>query len=338
MKNTITVSISVLALAASADAFALNYTGGSAQFAGGFSPSNAPHGGFGGGSCTASRTPVIFVHGNGDEAKNWDYPTSTGVASVYDTFRAAGYNDCELFGINYLSATERSLPQYNYHDSSTAQTIRDFIADVKAYTGKSQVDVIGHSLGVTVALHGIDYGNQWSSIRRFIAISGALRGLASCYYVGPANAYATTCGAQNYYSSNIFGLHPGLWYAPNPRMANNGFRDRPGGQTAKFYAIHAGYHDQVLCSTTTSYSGCYQTALFDSWSNVRSQLNVGNGSTAAQYDYDFSDWSAFNLGGGDSDGVGHFRSKNNTGKVQLNMLTTSCTGTGCCSGYGDTCN
>lgn len=72
---------------------ALSYQGASHQFAGGFSPSNAPDGGFGGGSCTASRVPVVFVHGNGDKARNWDYPSSTGVASVYDTFKAAGYND-----------------------------------------------------------------------------------------------------------------------------------------------------------------------------------------------------------------------------------------------------
>ena len=202
--------------------------------------------------------------------------------------------------------------------------IRDFIQAVKAYTGKSQVDVIGHSLGVTTALHGIDYGNLWPSVRRFIAISGAMRGLASCYYVGNANAYATTCGSQNYWDSNVFGLHPSAWYAYNPRMANGGFRDRPAGQSTLFYSIHAGYNDQVLCSTTTSYYGCWQTALFDSWSNVKAQLDVGHGSTAASYDYDFSDWSYYNLGGGDSDGVGHFRSKNNTGEIQLNMLTSSC--------------
>ena len=60
---------------------ALTYTGGANQFAGGFSPANAPYGGFGGGACTAVKTPIVFLHGNGDEAKNWDYPSSTGAAS-----------------------------------------------------------------------------------------------------------------------------------------------------------------------------------------------------------------------------------------------------------------
>jgi hypothetical protein len=46
--------IALLALAGTLPAAALDYAGGSNQFAGGFSPSNAPYGGFGGGSCTGT--------------------------------------------------------------------------------------------------------------------------------------------------------------------------------------------------------------------------------------------------------------------------------------------
>ncbi|MEL6544978.1 MAG: lipase [Myxococcota bacterium] len=306
-------------------AFALDYNAGDFQFAGGFSPSNAPHGGFGGGNCVATRTPVIYLHGNADVAANWDFPSSTGVASAYDTFKAAGYNDCELFGLNYLSPTERTLPQFNYHTPGLADTIRDFILDVRAYTGSSQVDIIGHSLGVTVGLHGIDYGNLWSSIRRFISIAGAMRGLESCRFTGYANPAAPTCGSQNFFNSNIFGLHPSVWYASNPRMANGGFRDRPAGQSARFYTISAGSRDQFLCPLGVA-SSCSNTARFDSWSSVRAQLNVGYGSLPTPTN-----------AGGDTDGVGHFRAKNNTGEIQVDMLTTSCTGTSCCSSYTDVC-
>lgn len=334
----VALAVAVLLLLAATPAAAVTYTGSDSQFAGGFSPSNAPWGGFGGGSCTASRTPVVFLHGNGDTAQNWDYPPSTGGDSVYEAFRAAGYNDCELFGLNYLSPSERSLPQLNYHDPETADRVRDFILDVLAYTGRSQVDVVAHSLGVTVAIHGIDYGNLWSKVRRFVGISGGLRGLASCYYVGYANPAATTCGSQNVFNSNIFGFYPHSWYSWNPNMGNGGYRDKPGGKATRFYTLHAGYRDQVACSTASYYSGCYTTALFDSSSSVKAQLDVGAGSTAAQIDFDFSDWSPYNLGGGDSDGVGHFRAKNNTGVIQVNMLTTGCTGTACCAGYGGACS
>src|SRR3954463_16091082 len=191
-----------------APAAALTYTGGANQFAGGFSPSNAPYGGFGGGSCTATHTPIVFLHGNGDEAKNWDYPPSTGVLSVYDEFKNAGYNDCELFGLTWLSSSERGAPQLNYHNPTKAAMVRDFINAVKAYTGKSQVDVIAHSMGVTVAIHALDYGNLWGSVRKFIAISGGLRGLASCYWAGYATPAVTTCGSQNVFDSNVFGFFP----------------------------------------------------------------------------------------------------------------------------------
>jgi pimeloyl-ACP methyl ester carboxylesterase len=316
---------------------ALDHSGGSTQFGGGFAPGNAPYGGFGGGPCTASRTPIVFIHGNGDEAKNWDYPSATGVASVYDSFIAAGYRACELFGVNWLSASERDAPQYNYHKLSKAQMIQDFIWDVLDYTGAGQVDVVGHSLGVTAALHAVDQGRMWPKIRRFIGVSGGMRGLTACYSVGNANALAPTCGSQNYYDSNIFGFYPHGLYTWNPRMGEGGFRDYPSGKSTRFYSLRAGYNDQVLCSTAGYMTGCASSALFDSYSGVRAQLDVGHGSTAANLDYDLSDWTIFNAGGGDIDGVGHFRARNNTGKIQVNMLTTECTGTACCSGYGARC-
>lgn len=316
---------------------ALDYQAGSNQFAGGFQPSNAPWGGFGGGSCTASRTPVVFLHGNGDEARNWDFPTSTGTPSVYDQFRASGYNDCELFGINWLSSSERANPNLNYHRPSRADLIADFLWDVRAYTGAGQVDMVAHSLGATMGLYAIEEGNLWSSTRRFVSIAGGLRGLAACTWVGNANPIATTCGSQNAFDSRIFGLYPHSWWTWNPRMGNGGFRDDPAGKSTLFYSLGADIHDQVLCGTASFVSGCGGSARFDSRSNVRSQLDVGYGTSAVGLDFDLSDWTIFNLAGGDDDGVGHFRAKNNTGKIQVNMLTTTCTGTGCCSGYGDVC-
>ena len=327
----------LLAAVFASPGLALDYQGGSFQFGGGFNPGNAPYGGFGGGSCSAVKTPIVFLHGNGDEAKNWDYPSSTGVRSVYDEFKNAGYTDCELFGITWLSSSERSAPQNNYHKPAKAAMVRDFINAVKSYTGKSQVDVIGHSMGMTVGIHGIDYGSLWGSVRKFIGISGGVRGLASCWWMGYANPWATTCGSQNVFDSNIFGFFPHISPAWNPKMGDGGYRDKPSGKTTQFYTIRAGYHDQIACSTASYYTGCGDTAKLDSYTNVKAQLMVGRGSTAAQYDYDFSDWTIFNTGGGDSDGVGHFRARNNTGVIQRNMITGSCTGTGCCSGYGYTC-
>ncbi|MEM7586155.1 MAG: lipase [Acidobacteriota bacterium] len=335
MKRTMLLTV-VLTLTAQA-ALALDFNGGSNQFAGGFAPSNAAWGGFGGGSCTASRTPVIFIHGNGDQAKSFDAPTSTGVASAYDTFKAAGYNDCELFGITWLSPTEASLPQLNYHQPAKADVIADFIWDVKAYTGASQVDVIAHSLGVTMSLFAVDDAGLWSSLRRFIGIAGGMRGLTTCYAVGNANPAAPTCGSQNVFNSDIFGLYPHSWWTWNPRLGNGGFRDDPAGKSTWFYTLSADIHDEVLCGLASVIASCGTTARFDSRSNVKSQLDVGHGTPAFGFDFDFSDWSLFNVLGGDADGVGHYRALTQTGQIQVNMLTTSCSGAGCCSGYTEPC-
>jgi pimeloyl-ACP methyl ester carboxylesterase len=338
MRRSLSVLFTIGMLAVAGHAHALNYQGGANQFAGGFSPSYAPFGGFGGGSCSTSRVPVVFIHGNGDEAKNWDYPASTGVPSVYDTLRANGYNDCELFGITWLSSSERESPQYNYHKPAKAEMVGDFIRDVLAYTGSSKVDIVGHSLGVTVALHALKYEGLWSKVRRFVGIAGGMRGLTACYSVGYANPAAPTCGSENIYNSDIFGFYPHSAFVWNWHLADGGFRDEPGRRTGvSFYSIRAGYHDQILCSTAGYMTGCDTSALFDSYSNVRAQLNVGHGSTAAQLDFDLSDWSIYKAGGGDLDGVGHFRARNNTGRILLNMLTSTCTGTQCCSGYGASC-
>ncbi|MEM8963615.1 MAG: lipase [Acidobacteriota bacterium] len=334
MERFLFITVCLFLVAGSAGALDVN--GGSQQFAGGFAP-YAPYGGFGGGSCMASKTPVVFIHGNGDQATSFDLPNSTGAPSVYEAFRAAGYNDCELFGITWLSSTERLTPQLNYHRPSKADLIADFLWDVKAYTGSSQVDVIGHSLGVTMSLFAVEEGGLWSSLRRFIGIAGGMRGLATCFYVGNANPSAPTCGSQNVFDPDIFGLYPHSWWTWNPRLGNGGFRDEPAGRSTLFYTLSADIHDEVLCGLASPYSGCGATARFDGYSNVEAQLDVGFGTPAYGLDFDFTDWSVFNVLGGDADGVGHYRALGNTGQIQVNMLTTSCTGTGCCAGYGDPC-
>ena len=91
------------------------------QYAGGFEP-KIGYGGFGGGACTTTKTPVVFVHGNGDRAINWASPVIGTVEghvppkrSAYDEFRRQGYNDCELFGVTYLSPGEQENAGGHYH-------------------------------------------------------------------------------------------------------------------------------------------------------------------------------------------------------------------------------
>lgn len=318
------------------------------QYGGTFSP-GVGYGGFGGGSCTATKTPVIFIHGNGDNAISLDMPPgnvtgyTTPPRSAYAELKARGYNDCELFGVTYLSSSEQGSAQYNYHSSSKYSILKTFIDKVKAYTGKSQVDIVSHSMGSSMALATLQYYGNWSSVRKFINISGGLRGLYSCYYTGYANSYAPTCGSQNIFNSYTFGFFPegyyyGTWVSNSwtGTGTTKSLRQMPQNHTSvSFYTLSAGFKDQIGCSTASFWAGCDQTAKFSSTTtNVKAQLNVGAGSDATQLNWDWASGSPYNQGGGDgSNGVGHFRAKNNTGTIIQRMLLTTCTGTDCAADY-----
>lgn len=313
--------------------------GPTTQYAGGFNPGTG-YGGFGGGDCTATRTPVIFIHGNGDQAVNWDSPIDEAVPgfpppprSLYDEFKAQGYNDCELFGVTYLNSEEQAEPEDNFHRPKKFRIIQDFIAAVKAYTGEEQVDLVTHSLGVSMSLAALKYHDAWGSVRRFVNIAGGIRGLNSCLYVGPANPLVPTCGSENIFDPFIFGFYP--YYN---RWTGTGIgyslREAPARHPeVAFYTLHAGRHDGIHCATLRGFSDCAKGALFEASPNVRAQLNVGAGSTARRIDFDFSDWSPWNLLAGDTDGVGHFKARNNTGQIIHTMLTTDCQGLGCKGPY-----
>src|SRR5690606_28547770 len=118
---------------------------------------------------------------------------STPAQSPYAAFKAAGYNDCELFGITWLSASERASPQGNYHKPATYQTLKTFIDKVRAYTGKAQVDIVAHSLGSSMAMAMIQKHAYQASVRRFINIAGGIRGLQTCRLTGYQSALAPTC-------------------------------------------------------------------------------------------------------------------------------------------------
>jgi pimeloyl-ACP methyl ester carboxylesterase len=334
------------AKALSCGSFAYPYCQGSqTQFAGGFAP-GVGSGGFGGGSCTATRTPIVFVHGNGDSAIGWASPANTAPSgyaapgqSVYDYFKAQGYNDCELFGVTYLDSSERGTPALNYHSSAKYAIIKTFIDKVKLYTGKTQVDVVAHSLGTSMALATLKTYGNWSSVRRFVNIAGGVRGLNACLYTGYANAYATTCGSENLFNSSVFGFYPdsGVYGYGNNRWTgagSSGLRNLPAvGATVQFYTIGAGQQDQIHCSTAAGWSSCAAGPTFTARSNVVAQINIGAGSTAAAIDMNLSDNLWTNANGGDTNGVGHFKARNNSATIIHRMLTTTCAGLSCASAY-----
>src|SRR3954471_24056051 len=133
------------------------------------------------------------------------------------------------------------------------------------------------------------------------------------------------------------------WTRAGPSHRSGSLQTRPSNHSLRhapqkhpsviFYTLSAGQNDEIHCTTVQGRDGCDKGALFDKASNVKAQLNLGAGTPASQVHLNFSDGSLFNQMGGDTDGVGHFKVKNNSGQILYTMLHTTCEGLVCKGGY-----
>jgi triacylglycerol lipase len=159
--------------------------------------------------------PVIFIHGNSDKALG-DVFGQTGWTASVNYFKSNGYKGAELYGFTWGPANAL-LSAEQCHSYTYLSQIRAFILAVKQYTGAEKVDIIGHSMGVTLARKAIKGGNCFDEITgtyknlgsplttivdAFVGIAGANKGLVSCYVIGGATK---TC-------DNTTGLYPGYLF------------------------------------------------------------------------------------------------------------------------------
>ncbi|MBX7220158.1 MAG: lipase [Blastocatellia bacterium] len=166
---------------------------------------------------TVVNQPVIFIHGNSDKAVG-STAGQTGWTASIDYFLAQGYKTSEVYATTWGPA-DPLLSPYQYHSKTYLTKIRAFIQAVKAYTGATKVDVVCHSMGVTLARKAIKGGSAndaleggaynlgsslTSSVDTFVGIAGANWGLTSCYQT---NGSTPTCAVTN-------GLYPGYYYGP----------------------------------------------------------------------------------------------------------------------------
>lgn len=183
-----------------------------------------PLGGFGGihAGAPLKHTPVIFVHGNQADAENWFL--------VADEFKSlAGYTDQELYALSYNglengyagmptcctpsprseSYWQGTNPPFDAfccnggHGASDDPNVPDlyaFVRAVQAYTGSQQVDIVAHSLGVTITRRMLDLHPELrADVLAAVVIAGAnhgttvCRGLDTAYYgcdeIAPGTAW-----------------------------------------------------------------------------------------------------------------------------------------------------
>ncbi|HMO49196.1 MAG TPA: hypothetical protein PKB14_24630 [Rubrivivax sp.] len=146
------------------------------------------------------RTPVIFLHGNNDTpfatACN---PRQGAIQSLAQYLADNGYASSELWGLGYQGdqcdlAGDNTLRSGIAHtNAANVPDLRRFVFAVLAYTGARQVDIVGHSLGVTLAREWMRQDEAGRLVRRFVAIDGPNHGIINCS-PNPLNFYQLPAG------------------------------------------------------------------------------------------------------------------------------------------------
>lgn len=180
-----------------------------------------------------THTPVVFVHGNQADAENWFL--------VADQFKAlGGYTDHEMYALSYnglgnayagmplkSQPSQRSIAYWQgagidpnqppfyamccsggkgASDDPNVPDLYQFIRAVEAYTGTRKVDIVAHSLGVTITRKMLlVHPELRADVLAAVMIAGGnhgttvCRGIESSYYgceeIAPGTPWLATLNA-----------------------------------------------------------------------------------------------------------------------------------------------
>jgi pimeloyl-ACP methyl ester carboxylesterase len=145
-----------------------------------------------GASGPVTRTPVIFLHGNNDTP----FPTACNpygrIQAMAQFLADNGYSTSELWGLGYqgdqcdLPANQSLRSGIAHTNAANVPDLRRFVLAVMAFTGSTEVDIVAHSLGVTLAREWMRQDQSQRLVRRFVAIDGPNQGIINCS-PNPAN-------------------------------------------------------------------------------------------------------------------------------------------------------
>ena len=127
-------------------------------------------GGWGGSEGCVIHRPIVFLHGNGHTADSWN--------TVAQRFLEIGYYPRELWAISYIDFFGGDSANSN---RANVEDIEHFVNGVLDYTGVEKVDLIAHSLGVTVARAWLEEKDAYMKVEHFIAIAGPNHGVNFCF-------------------------------------------------------------------------------------------------------------------------------------------------------------
>ena len=143
-----------------------------------------------------TRTPVIFLHGNNDVpyAAGTCSPTNGKVQVLAQALADSGWSTSELWALGYqgdqcdLGADNTKRARIAHTHQANVPDLRRFVAAVLAYTGARQVDIVGHSMGGTLAREWMRQDDAYKRVRRLVTIDSPHHGIINCSG-DPANYY-----------------------------------------------------------------------------------------------------------------------------------------------------
>jgi pimeloyl-ACP methyl ester carboxylesterase len=154
----------------------------------------APVLGFGSDEGRVEHVPVIFLHGNNDTP----FPTACNpFGHVHDFaqfFVDNGYRLSEVWALGYqgdqcdLLADQTIRSGVSHSTAAAVPLLRQFVHAVLKFTGARRVDIVAHSLGVTVAREWMLQDDAFDLVRGFVAIDGPNHGIIDCS-PNPANFF-----------------------------------------------------------------------------------------------------------------------------------------------------
>jgi pimeloyl-ACP methyl ester carboxylesterase len=107
--------------------------------------------------------PVVLIHGNGAGPSTWYYTVKK--------LKANGYSDYYIVKPSWLSSSNAS---YNDHCGSELDKVKSALKTAYSRSRTGKIDVIGHSMGVTLGGKAIRDLNYRSKVRTFVGIAGAV--------------------------------------------------------------------------------------------------------------------------------------------------------------------
>ncbi|MEO8670244.1 MAG: alpha/beta fold hydrolase [Tahibacter sp.] len=126
---------------------------------------------------------VVLVHGNTGSPTDFD--------NTYVELRARGYSDAQIFRPSWGSKTCAAC---NDHSGSEEAPVAAALNAAIAASCTGRIDVIGHSMGVTLLAREIVKLGLSGNVDSFVGIAGGYRGLWSCGMY-PYNVATATCAS-----------------------------------------------------------------------------------------------------------------------------------------------